>query len=59
MKVKFNGAIRKPMHDFLLVINANKMLIYLCSIILDLDIENIHDLEFDLSRSLMGSEGQS
>ena len=39
-----------PTCDYLLVNNSKYMLI--CSILRDIAIQNMHDLEFDLSRSL-------
>ena len=48
--VKVDGAIRKPTYDFLLI-NYGKY-IPICSIVCDIAIQNMHDLEFDLSRSL-------
>ena len=43
-------AIRKAMYDFLFVIINNYM--PTCSILGDIATKNIHDIEFDLSRSL-------
>ena len=45
-----NVVIRKPTYDFILVNNSKYMTI--CSILCDMAIENMRDLEFDLSKSL-------
>ena len=50
LKVKVEGAIRKPTYDFLLMNYSKYMPI--CSILPDIATQNMHDLEFDLSRSL-------
>ena len=47
---KVDGAIRKPTYDFLLMNNSKYMPI--CSILGDIATQNMHDLEFDFSRSL-------
>ena len=49
-KVEVDASIRKPTYDFLLVNNFNYMPI--CSILWDIASQNVHDLEFDLSKSL-------
>ena len=45
-----DGAIRIPTYDFLLVNNSKYMPI--CNILVDIATQNIHDLKFDLSKSL-------
>ena len=50
LKVKEDGAIRKPTYDFLSVNNSKYVPI--CSILRDIATENRHELEFDLSKSL-------
>ena len=50
LKVKVDGAIRKPTYDFLLVNDGEYMPI--CSILGDIATQNMHDLESVLSRSL-------
>ena len=51
LKVKVDGAIRKPTYDFLLVKNSKYMCTCICSILGDIATQNMHDLEFDLPRS--------
>ena len=50
LKVKVIGATKKPTYDFLLVNNSKYMPI--CNILGDTATQIIHDLEFDLPRSL-------
>ena len=52
LKVKVNGAIRKPTYDFLLVNTCNGKYMPIFSILWDIATQNMHDFEFDLSRSL-------
>ena len=48
--VKVDAGIREPIYDFLLVNDSKYPPI--CSILQDIATQNMHDLEFDLSRSL-------
>ena len=48
--VKVDGAIRIPIYELLLANNSKYMPI--CSILQDIATQNMHDLEFDPSRSL-------
>ena len=48
--VKVDGGIREPIYDFLLVNNSKYVPI--CSISQDIATQYMHDLEFDLSKSL-------
>ena len=50
LKVKVDGAVKKPTYDYLLENNSKYMPI--CSILRVIATQNMHDLEFDLSRSL-------